>query len=93
MAFFWASAHTKASAHPPILTVLWFFTVLHVTAYHVKFSRSESEGRSLRSHSYGCSDALWAPQLQASKISSHPSVASFAVSSPAARNLHTASDD
>ena len=32
------------SAHPPILTVLWFFKVLRVTAHHAKFSRSESEG-------------------------------------------------
>ena len=26
-----ASAHTRASAHPPILTVLWFFRLLRVT--------------------------------------------------------------
>ena len=41
-----ASAHTWASAHPPILSVLWFFEILRVTAHHAKFLRSESEGRS-----------------------------------------------
>ena len=41
-----ANAHTQASAHPPILTVWWVFRILRVTAYHAKFSRSESEGRS-----------------------------------------------
>ena len=41
-----ASAHTRASAHPPILTVLWFFEVLHVTAHHAKFLHIESEGGS-----------------------------------------------
>ena len=41
-----ASTHTRASAHPPILTVLWFCRVLHVTAHNAKFLRSESEGRS-----------------------------------------------
>ena len=25
-----ASAHSQANAHPPILTVLWFFEVFHV---------------------------------------------------------------
>ena len=40
------NAHTQASAHPPILTVLWFFEVLHVTAHHAKFLRIESENRS-----------------------------------------------
>ena len=35
-----------ASAHPPILTVLWFFRVLRVTTQHANFSRNESEGRS-----------------------------------------------
>ena len=38
-----ASTHTRASAHPPILIALWFFGVLHVTAHHAKFSRSEPE--------------------------------------------------
>ena len=33
---FTRSGHTHASAHPPILTVLWFFEVLHVTAHHAK---------------------------------------------------------
>ena len=37
---------TWASTHPPILTILWFFEVLRVTAHHAKFLRSESEGRS-----------------------------------------------
>ena len=32
---------SRASAHPPILTVLWFFEVLHVTAHHAKIFRSE----------------------------------------------------
>ena len=41
-----ASTHTRASAHPPILTVLWFFEVLCVTTHHAKFLRIESEGRS-----------------------------------------------
>ena len=34
-----ASANTRASAHHPILTVLWFFEVLRVTANHAKFRR------------------------------------------------------
>ena len=37
-----ASAHTQVSAHPPILTVLWFFKVLRVTAHRAKFLRIES---------------------------------------------------
>ena len=37
---------SRASAHPPILTVLWFLEVLCVTAHHAKFLRSESESRS-----------------------------------------------
>ena len=32
-----ASAHLRASAHPSILTVLWFFKVLCVNALHTKF--------------------------------------------------------
>ena len=27
---------------PPILTILWFFEILCVTAHHAKFLRSES---------------------------------------------------
>ena len=34
-----ASDYTRASAHPPILTVLWFFKVLRVTVHHAKFGR------------------------------------------------------
>ena len=41
-----ASVHTQASAQPPILTVLWFFEVLHVTAHHAKFLHLESKDRS-----------------------------------------------
>ena len=41
-----ASGHTRASAHSPILTVLWFFEVLRVTAHHAKILHSESEDRS-----------------------------------------------
>ena len=37
---------SQASVHPPILTVLWFLEVLHVTAHYAKFLRSESESRS-----------------------------------------------
>ena len=79
-----ASAHTCASAHPSILTVLWFFEVLHVTAHHAKFLCSESEGTvgPLSSHSCDCSDVLWAPQYQASKVCTHLSVASFAAFLP-----------
>ena len=39
-----ASAHTRANTLPPILTVLWFFRVLRVTAHHAKFLHSESKG-------------------------------------------------
>ena len=69
----------------PILTVLWFFRVLRVTAHHVKFPRSKSEGRStglLSSHSCNCSDALWTTRHQASKVRTHPSVALFAAFFP-----------
>ena len=31
-----ASAHFYASTHPPILTVLWFCKVIHVTTHHAK---------------------------------------------------------
>ena len=41
-----ATVLSRASAHPPILTVLWFFEVLHVTAHHAKFLHIESEGGS-----------------------------------------------
>ena len=37
---------SRASAHPPILTVLWFFKVLCVTTHHAKFLCIESKGRS-----------------------------------------------
>ena len=37
-----ASAHTRTSTHPPILTVLW---LLRVTTHNAKFLCSESEGR------------------------------------------------
>ena len=42
------SADSRASAYPPILTVSWFFEVLHVTVQHAKFLHiySESEVRS-----------------------------------------------
>ena len=63
-----ASAHTQGSAHPQVLTILWYFRVLRVTHMHAKFLRSESEGRS---HSCDCSDALWVPWHQASKICTH----------------------
>ena len=41
-----ASAHPQASVHPPILTVLWLFEVLRITAHHAKFLRSESKVKS-----------------------------------------------
>ena len=78
---------SRASAHPPILTVLWFFEVLHVTAHHAKFLCSESEGSPLSSHSCDCSDALWTPQHQASKIPTHLSMASFAVFFPCSKKF------
>ena len=44
----WASAHTQASAHPPILTVCGFFKVLRVASHHAKiFVVNPKEGRSL----------------------------------------------
>ena len=61
---FRASTHLHTSAHHPILTVLWFFEVLHVTAHHAKSLRSESESRSAELHSFDCSNALWAPHHQ-----------------------------
>ena len=51
----WISVHNHASAHPQILTVVRFFKVLRVTAHHVKFLRSEFEGRSA---------ALWAHDIR-----------------------------
>ena len=63
-------APVLASTHPPILTVLCcFFEVLRVTAHHAKFLHSESKGRSAELPC--CSDALWAPQHQASKVCTH----------------------
>ena len=37
---------SRASAHPPILTVLWFFKVLCVITHHAKFLCIESKSRS-----------------------------------------------
>ena len=68
-----------ASAHPPILTVLWFFRVLRVTAHHAKLNPKVGL---LSSHSCSCSDALWATRHQASKVRTHPSMASFAALFP-----------
>ena len=45
-----ASAHPCSSAHPPILTVLWFLEVVCVTTHHAKFLRSESEVGQLSSY-------------------------------------------
>ena len=70
---------------PPILTVLWFFEVLHVTAHHTKILRSEGRSAEMM--------LLWAPQHQASKDRTHLSVASFAAFFPCSTKLHTASDD
>ena len=60
---------SRASAHPPILTVMWFFKVLRVTAHHAKFSHSESEGRSAERHNIR-------------QVCTYLSVASFAVFFP-----------
>ena len=38
-----AIINPRASAHSPILTVLWLFEVLRVTAHHAKFLHSESQ--------------------------------------------------
>ena len=38
-----ASVNPRASAHSPILTVLWLFEVLFVTAHHAKFLHSETQ--------------------------------------------------
>ena len=77
-----ASAHIHASTQPPILTVLRFFRVLRVTSHCANFLCSESEGRSAELTSCNCSDALWAPQHQVSKVHTTPSVASFTVFFP-----------
>ena len=64
---------------PPILTV---FGVLRVTAYHVKFCVVTPKVGPLSSHSCYCSDALWAPRHQTSKVRTYPSVFSFAAFLP-----------
>ena len=45
-----ASAHFRASAYPPILTVLSFFEILRVTAHHAKLLHNKSKVGSLSSH-------------------------------------------
>ena len=54
---------------PPNFDVLWFFEVLHVTTHHAKFLCIESA-------------ELWMPRHQASKVRTHPSMASFAAFFP-----------
>ena len=49
-----ASAHTRASAHPPILTVLWFFKVLYVTPTMLNSCALNSKVDPLSSHSCDC---------------------------------------
>ena len=77
-----ASAHTHASAHPSILTVLWFFEVLQVTAHHAKSLHSESEGRSAQL------TLLRLFRLAHTRLWPHSQCAS-----PAAQTLCTANDD
>ena len=65
----WLSMSTtilsQASAHPPTLTVLCFFEVLHVTTHHAKFLR---KGRSLRSltqlWSFWCASGTTTPGIK-----------------------------
>ena len=71
-----ASAHTRASAYPPLLTVLWFFRVLRVTAHHANSCVANLKVGPLSSHS---SDALWTPRNQ---VRTHLSMAWFAAFLP-----------
>ena len=81
------SANTRASAHTPILTVLWFFEVLRVTAHYAKFLRSESEGRSAELLN---AIALYIRYQRFTHTRPWPRLQR---SFPATRNLSTASDD
>ena len=74
---------SRASANPLILTVLWFFKVLHVTVHHAKFLRGDSKVHSLSSHSCNHSDMFQAPIYTHYTPTIHP----------AARLVHTTSDE
>ena len=89
-----ASTHPRASVHPPISTVLWFFKVLHVTSHHAKFLCSESKNRSTElTHRCDYSDELQATTTSGSNVL-HTPVCSFICSVPHLQywNSHTASD-
>ena len=72
---------SRASAHPPLLTVLWFFRVLCVTAHHANSCIVNPTVGPLSSHS---SDALWAPRHQ---VHTHLSVAWFAALLPCSTKI------
>ena len=74
-----ASTHPRASVHPPISTVLWFFEVLHVTSHHAKFLCSESKVGPLSSRiDVIILMSFRPPQHLAATFCTHQSVASFA---------------
>ena len=72
---------SRASAHPPLLIVLWFFRVLCVTAHHANSCIVNPTVGPLSSHS---SDALWAPRHQ---VHTHLSVAWFAALLPCSTKI------
>ena len=79
-----ANAHTRASAHPPLLTVLWFFRDLRVTAHHANFCIVNLKVGPLSPHS---SDALWTSRHQ---VRTHLSVAWLNCSIPPLQHeIHT----
>ena len=75
-----ASTHTCTSAHPPpnldfLRSSVQPPTILNSCVVNLNVGP-------LSSHSCDCSDALWAPWHQASKVCTHPSMVSFAVFFP-----------
>ena len=75
--------HPYPCKHPaPNFDSIVVSRVLCVTAHHANFLCSESEGKSAELTTCDCSDALWVPQHQISKVRTTPSVASFAAFFP-----------
>ena len=69
--------HPPGQHPPPNFDSFVVLRGLLCNHHHTKFCVVNPKVGLLSSHSCDCSDALWAPRHQASKVCTHPSVVSF----------------